>query len=74
MSIDQTEYPIHDHVSADTLEVGDQTLIDGDAVIILTVDKDREDIDEVYVTFENLTGISDDAALFADDVYPLWSH
>lgn len=73
MSIQDTDAEIYDHVTADSLEVGDQTIIDGDMVVILTVDKDREDIDEVYVTFENLTGDAEDAPLYADDVFPLWS-
>jgi hypothetical protein len=74
MSIDYSEYPVHDNVSADTLVAGDQTFIDGDVVVITRVDSDRPDIDEIRVYVDNLTGDDDYFDLYADDRYDLWSY
>ena len=72
--IDEAEITIYDpNVSADTLEAGDQTIIDGDLVVILFVDTDRPDPDEVFVKVENLSGGDDEFTLYADDTYELWS-
>lgn len=64
---------VYDRVSANTLEPGDQIIIDGDRVRLITVDSDREDIDEVFVTFENFDGEAEDAPLYADDEFDLWA-
>jgi hypothetical protein len=73
MSIQDTDAEIYDHVTADSLEVGDQTIIEGDMVVILSIDTDRDDIDEVLVKVENLSGTEDEFPLYADDLYPLWA-
>ena len=64
---------IYDQISADALEVNDQIVIDGDLFIIKTIDKDREDIDEVFVTGENLSGGDSEFPLYADDLFDMWT-
>lgn len=65
---------IIDTVSADTLVPGDQIIIQGDLLIIRTVDSDREDIDEVLIKGENLTNPDEDEfAVFADEYFQVWS-
>ena len=59
--------------TADTLVPNDQVIIEGDLFIVRTVDSDREDIDEVYVTGENLSGGDDEFALYADDEFQVWA-
>ncbi len=66
------DYTIDGTLSADTLEVGDQIIIEGDLCIIRKVDSDREDIDEVYVWVENLSGGDEEFALYADDYFDMW--
>jgi hypothetical protein len=68
-----TEILYIDKVSADSLEVGDQAIIDGDLCIIRKIDKDRDDIDEIYVWVENLDNGDDEYSLYADDFYDIWS-
>jgi hypothetical protein len=66
---------IVDTITADQIEVGDQLVIDDDLVIVKTVDNDREDIDEVFITVENLTTAADtEFPLYADDSYDVWSY
>lgn len=57
---------------AHTLEVGDQIIIDGELFIINTI-VETEDIDEVVVKGENLSGDDDTFSLFADDEYQVWA-
>lgn len=66
------EHEVIDTITADTIEVGDNLIIDGDLVRVTAVDSDREDIDEVFVSVENLTGDDDSFVLFADDPYDVW--
>lgn len=66
------DYTIDGTLSADTLVAGDQIIIEGDLCIIRKVDFDREDIDEVYVWVENLSGGDDEFALYADDYFDVW--
>jgi hypothetical protein len=70
------EIEIIDMVTADSLGPGDQIIVDEDIVIVRTVDMDREDPDEVFITFENLSDPAgtDRLPLFADDLFPLWSY
>lgn len=73
MSIDTDDTFVVDTISADTLVPGDQIVIEGEYFIIRAVDSDREDIDEVFVTGENLSGGDNEFILYADDYYDLWS-
>lgn len=69
-----TDPEVFDRVSADTLAVGDQVIVDGEFFIIHSVDSDREDIDEVVIKGENLTDpFNDSLTLYADDMYDLWA-
>jgi hypothetical protein len=63
-----------DNISADTIEVGDQILIDGDPIEVTFVDKDREDIDEVLIRgYSHESGDTAEYSLFADDYYDVWA-
>ena len=65
---------IIDTVSADTLEAGDQIIIQGDLFIIRTVDADRDDIDEVRLVGENLSDPTEDTYdVYADEYFQVWS-
>lgn len=64
---------IYDRTHAYALVPGDQIIIEGDLFIVHSVDDDRDDIDEVFVKGENLSGGEDEFALYADDEYELWS-
>lgn len=66
---------IIDTMPAYALQQGDQVVIDGDLVVIRSVDDDRPDPDEIFVTFENLSDSAGDtsAELFADDRYDVWA-
>lgn len=59
--------------TADSLVPGDQIIVEGDLFIIRTVDNDREDIDEVFVKGENLSGGDDEFVLYADDEFEVWA-
>lgn len=71
--MDNEDIIITDNVSADSLIAGDQIIVDGEYFIIRTVDKDRDDIDEVFVTGENLSGGDTEFPLYADDYYDVWA-
>jgi len=73
ITIDGTTVNKIDTVPAYSLVPGDQAIIEGDLCVILTVDDDRDDIDEVFVTVDNQSGEDDSFALYADDEYVLWS-
>lgn len=66
---------IIDTVPAYSLVAGDQILIESDLVVIRSVDDDRPDPDEIFVTFENLSDPVGDtsAELFADDRFEIWA-
>ena len=65
---------IVDSISADTLVRGDQIIIEGDLCIIASVDSDRDDIDEVFVTVENLSDPTEtEFPLYADDYFDVWT-
>lgn len=64
---------IIDTVSADTIEVGDQVIIEGDHIEVTRV-SETEDIDEVVISgFSHISGDSETYALYADDTYEIWS-
>lgn len=64
---------IIDTISADSIEVGDQILIDGDPVEVKSVEA-TDDIDEVIVRgYSHETGDTETYSLFADDMYDVWS-
>lgn len=72
MSID-TDINIIDNISADTIEVGDQIIIEGDLIEVTGV-SETDDIDEVVIRgFSHVTGDSEVYSLFADDYYDVWS-
>lgn len=63
----------YDHVTADTLEVGDQVIIEGEGVTITEI-RGTDDIDEVLVIGVSFdTGDTESYPLYADDTYGLWS-
>lgn len=63
----------YDTVSADTLEVGDQVIIDGDYVEVRDI-RDTDDIDEVVVVgYSHESGDTETYSLYADDMYGLWA-
>lgn len=64
---------IDPHITADSLEPGDQIVIGEELVIIWAVDNDRPDPDEVFINVENLSGGDTEFSLHADDTYTLWS-
>ena len=71
--MNETDITIIDNVSADTLEVGDQAIIEGDYVIIRSI-HDTDDIDEIVVKVENLSDPTEtEFSLFADDYYDIWA-
>lgn len=68
-----TDINIIDNISADTIEVGDQIIVEGDLVIVLAV-KDTDDIDEVFIRVENLSDPTvTDFSLYADDYFDVWA-
>jgi len=73
-TVDHTTVNIIDpNVSAYALTKGDQVIIEGDLCVIRYLDDDREDIDEILVKVENLSGERDEFVLYADDTYALWA-
>lgn len=64
---------IIDNISADTIEIGDQIIIDGDPVEV-TIVEPTADPDEVIVYgYSHETGDTARYSLFADDYYDLWA-
>jgi len=64
---------IIDTISADTIEVGDQIIIDGDPIEVTYVGE-TDDLDEIIVKgFSHETGDRETYSLFADDYYDVWS-
>lgn len=63
-----------DNISADTIEAGDQIIVDGDPIEVTHVDNDREDIDEILVRgFSHDSGDTVEYPLYADDYYDVWT-
>lgn len=62
-----------DSVSADTIEVGDQIVVDGDYVEVKGLDETL-DPDEVVVTgYSHNSGDRVMYSLYADDYYEIWT-
>lgn len=67
-----TEITVFDTVSADTLEVGDQIIVDGDPISITGI-SETDDPDEILVTgYSFNSGDTETYSLFADDYFDLW--
>lgn len=71
--MENDDISIIDNVSADTLSAGDQIVIQDELFIIHSVNADMEDIDEILVTGENLSGGENSFSLFADDYFDVWT-
>lgn len=66
-------YEIIDNISADTIEAGDQIVIEGDLIEIKSV-SETDDIDEIVVHgYNNTTGDVEEFSLYADDYFDVWS-
>lgn len=64
---------IIDTIAADTIEVGDQILIDGDPIEVKFV-LESDDIDEVIVGgYSHETGDTETYSLYADDCFDFWA-
>lgn len=64
---------IIDSISADTIEVGDQILIDGDPIEVKAV-MEGDDIDEVIVKgYSHESGDTETYSLYADDYFDVWA-
>lgn len=64
---------IIDNISADTIEVGDQIIIEGDPIEVTEV-QPSDDIDEIIVMgYSHESGDTERYNLYADDYYDLWS-
>lgn len=64
---------IVDNISADTITVGDQILIEGDPIEVTHV-LETDDIDEVLVLgYSHSTGDREEYSLYADDYYEVWA-
>lgn len=62
-----------DNISADTIEVGDQIIIEGDLIEVKSV-LDSDDIDEVIVMgYSHQSGDTERYSLYADDYFDVWS-
>ena len=71
MNIDDTI--ILDTISADSIEIGDQVIIEGDYIEVTFVGQ-TDDIDEIIVKgFSHDTGDREEYSLFADDYYQTWA-
>lgn len=63
---------IVDTISADTIEVGDQVIIENDPVEVTDV-RSTADVDEIVVVgFSHQSGDNVEYSLFADDYFDLW--
>lgn len=66
-------YTIIDSIAADTVEAGDQIIIEGDLIEVRSV-SESDDIDEVIVSgYNNTTGDVDQFSLYADDYFEVWT-
>lgn len=64
---------IIDNISADTIEVGDQILVEGDPIEVTHVEE-SDDLDEIIVKgFSHESGDRETYSLYADDYYDVWS-
>lgn len=64
---------IIDNISADTIEVGDQILIDGDPIEVKSV-SEGEDFDEIIVKgYSHESGDTETYSLYADDYFDVWA-
>jgi len=65
---------IIDNISADTIEVGDQILVEGDPIEVTKVDTNRPDPDEVLVIgYSHESGDRVEYPLYADDYFDVWA-
>lgn len=64
---------ITDTVSADTLEVSDQVIIDGDMLEIKDIQTTMDPDEVIVVGYSHETGDTVSYPLFADDFYDLWT-
>lgn len=63
---------IIDNISADTIEVGDQILIEGDPIEVKSINE-TDDIDEIVISgYSHDTGDTETYSLFADDYFDVW--
>lgn len=64
---------IIDNISADSILVGDQIIIEGDPIEVTDV-QPSDDIDEVIIMgYSHESGDTERYHLYADDYYDLWS-
>lgn len=64
---------IIDNISADSIEIGDQIIIEEDLVEVRGVEP-SSDIDEIIVSgYSHVTGDSEVYSLYADDHYDVWA-
>jgi hypothetical protein len=64
---------IIDNISADTIMVGDQILIDGDPIEVKSLGTSG-DYDEVIVRgYSHETGDTAEYSLYADDFFDVWA-
>ena len=64
---------IIDSISADTIESGDQIIVEGDPIEVKSV-HDSDDIDEVIVIgYSHVSGDTERYSLYADDYYDVWA-
>lgn len=64
---------IIDNISADTIEVGDQIIIEGDPIEVRDIWPSM-DIDEIIVRgYSHISGDSEVYSLYADDYYDVWA-
>lgn len=62
-----------DQITADTIEVGDQIVVDEDYIEVHTV-TETDDIDEIIVTgYSHSTGDHVTYSLYADDYHVVWA-
>lgn len=66
-------YEIIDNISADSIESGDQIIIEGDLVEVKRVEQ-TDDLDEILIRgYNNTTGDMETFSLYADDYFDVWS-
>lgn len=64
---------IIDNISADTIEVGDQILVEGDPIEVREI-RETDDIDEVIVIgYSHESGDTETYSLYADDYFDVWA-
>ena len=68
-----TTETVYDSISADTIEVGDQIIIDNEPIEVRSI-SETEDPDEIVIRgYSHDTGDVEQFSLYADDYYDLWS-